>query len=62
MVLLVFFSGGVGVREHSRDAAAIVLILYLVDTIAGPSALRVCYRCRPIFQSACDVDCFHVES
>jgi hypothetical protein len=41
MVLLVFFLGGVGVREHSRYAVAIVLILYLVDTIAGPSALRV---------------------
>ena len=42
MVFLVFFLGGVGVREHSRYAAAIVLILYLVDTLAtGPSALRV---------------------
>jgi hypothetical protein len=41
MVLLVFFLGGVGVREHSRYAAAIVLILYLLDTISAPSALRV---------------------
>jgi hypothetical protein len=41
MVLLVFFLGGVGVREHSRYAAAIVLILYLMDTIVGPNALRV---------------------
>ena len=41
VVLLVFFLGGVGVREHSRYAAAIVLILYLIDTIAGPSALRI---------------------
>jgi len=41
MVLLVFFLGGVGVREHSRYAAAIVLILYLMDSLAGPNALRV---------------------
>lgn len=41
MVLLVFFLGGVGVREHSRYAAAIVVILYLLDTISAPSALRV---------------------
>lgn len=42
VVLLFFFLGGVGVREHSRFAAAIVLALYLVDTVAsGPSALRL---------------------
>jgi hypothetical protein len=41
MVLLVFFLGAAGVREHSRYATAIVLILYLLDTMAGPSALRV---------------------
>jgi hypothetical protein len=41
-VLLFFFLGGAGVREHSRYAAAVVLILYLVDTIAtGPNAVRV---------------------
>jgi len=41
MVLLVFFLGGVGVREHSRYAAAVVLISYLLDTVAtGPSAVR----------------------
>lgn len=41
-VLLFFFLGGVGVREHSRYAAAVVLFLYLVDTIAsGPGALRI---------------------
>jgi len=40
-VLLFFFLGGVGVREHSRYAAAVVLILYLVDMIAsGPTAVR----------------------
>jgi len=42
VVLLFFFLGGVGVREHSRFAAAIVLALYLVDTVAtGPNALRL---------------------
>ena len=41
VVLLVFFLGGVGVREHSRCAAAVVFTLYLLDTISAPSALRV---------------------
>jgi hypothetical protein len=42
IVLLFFFLGGVGVRVHSRYAAAVVLILYLVDTVAtGPNAVRV---------------------
>ena len=42
IVLLFFFLGGVGVREHSRYAAAVVFILYLVDTVtSGPSAVRV---------------------
>jgi hypothetical protein len=41
-VLLFFFLGGVGVREHSRYAAAVVLISYLWDTVAtGPSTVRV---------------------
>lgn len=42
VVLLFFFLGGVGVREHSRFAASVVLVLYVVDTIAsGPGALRL---------------------
>jgi hypothetical protein len=42
LVLLFFFLGGVGVREHSRYAAAVVLILYLVEIVAtGPSLVRV---------------------
>jgi hypothetical protein len=42
VVLLFCFLGGMGVREHSRFAAAIVLALYLVDTVAtGPNALRL---------------------
>jgi hypothetical protein len=42
VVLLFFFLGGVGVREHSRYAASVVLLLYVVDTVAsGPSMLRL---------------------
>ena len=41
VVWLVFFLGGVGVREHSRYAAAVVFTLYLLDTISAQSALRV---------------------
>jgi hypothetical protein len=41
-VLLFFFLGGVGVREHSRYAAAVVLILYLVAMVAsGPTTVRI---------------------
>jgi hypothetical protein len=41
-VLLFFFLGGVGVREHSRYAASVVLILYLLHIVAnGPSTIRV---------------------
>jgi hypothetical protein len=42
IVLLFFFLGGVGVREHSRYAAVVVLILYLIDIVAsGPTTVRV---------------------
>jgi hypothetical protein len=42
VVLLFFFLGGVGVREHSPYAASVVLLLYVVDTVAaGPNALRL---------------------
>jgi hypothetical protein len=42
IVLLFFYLGGVGVREHSPFAAAAVLVLFVVDTLAtGPSVLRV---------------------
>lgn len=42
IVLLFFYLGGVGVREHSPFAAAAVLVLYVVDTVAsGPSVVRV---------------------
>jgi hypothetical protein len=39
---LFFYVGGVGVREHSRYAAAVVLILYVGDVlVSGPGALKV---------------------
>jgi hypothetical protein len=42
VVLLFFYWGGVGVREHSHYAAAIVLALYIVDTLAaGSSVIRL---------------------
>ena len=42
LVLLFFYLGGVGVRERSRYAATVVLILFVADMItSGPSVLRV---------------------
>lgn len=39
--LLFYFLGGVGVRERSRYAAAIVLVLYLAEFALGVSIMRV---------------------
>jgi hypothetical protein len=39
-VFLLYFLGGVGVREHSRFAATVILISYVADTIAGPGIVR----------------------
>lgn len=44
-VLLLFHLGGIGVREHSRFAATIVFVFYVVDWLASPgsrfSVLRI---------------------
>jgi hypothetical protein len=41
-VFLFYYLSGVGVRERSRYAAAVVLLMYFGDMLAsGPSALRV---------------------
>lgn len=43
-VLLFYYLGGVGVRERSRYAAAVVLVLYLTDSlmsIAGNPILKI---------------------
>ena len=39
VVFLFFYLGGVGVREHSRFAATIVLVYYVIDTLASLGAL-----------------------
>jgi hypothetical protein len=42
IVLLFFYLGGVGVREHSPFAAAAVFVLYVLDSLAtGPSVMRI---------------------
>ncbi len=42
VVLLFFYLGGVGVREHSPFAAAAVFVLYAMDGLAsGPSVMRI---------------------
>jgi len=41
-VFLFYYLGGVGVRERSRYAAAVVLAMYVADLVAGgPSVIRV---------------------
>jgi hypothetical protein len=37
---LFFFLGGVGVRERSRYAAAVVFVMYVLDTLTSPSIVR----------------------
>jgi hypothetical protein len=39
-VFLLYFLGGVGVREHSRLAATVILISYVADTLAAPGVIR----------------------
>ena len=39
VVFLLFYLGGVGVREHSRFAATIVFVYYIVDTMASLRSL-----------------------
>ena len=40
-VLLFYFFGGIGVRERSRYAAAIVFAMFAVDSILSPSVIRI---------------------
>lgn len=43
-VFLIFYLGGVGVRERSRYAAGFVLISYLMDMlVSGPSIVKVLF-------------------
>jgi len=41
MTLLLYYLGGVGVRERSRYAAAVVFLMYLLDTLVSPGVVRV---------------------
>lgn len=43
-VFLVFYLGGVGVRERSRYAAGCVLVAYIMDIlVTGPSIIRILF-------------------
>ena len=35
VIFLFFYLGGIGVREHSRFAAAVVLVFYVIDMLAS---------------------------
>jgi|SRR6185312_456306 len=41
VVFLLYYLGGVGVRERSRYAAAFVFIMYFIDTLFAPGVLRI---------------------
>ncbi len=44
VVFLYYYLGGVGVRERSRYAAAVVLVMYVADILtSGPSVVRVLF-------------------
>jgi hypothetical protein len=42
-VFLFYYLGGVGVRERSRDAAAVVFVMMVADRVAAPSVLRLLF-------------------
>jgi hypothetical protein len=41
IILLFYYLGGVGVRERSRYAAAVVLFMYILDTLTAPGIVRL---------------------
>lgn len=41
LIFLYYYVGGVGVRERSRYAATVILLMYGMDTLVGPGVLRV---------------------
>jgi hypothetical protein len=43
ITFLFYYLGGIGVRERSRYAAAIVLAMYLLDTLLAPGVLRIIF-------------------
>jgi hypothetical protein len=40
---LFYYLGGVGVRERSRFAAAVIFAMYLLDTLLSPGVVRVLF-------------------
>ena len=42
-VLFLYYVGGVGVRERSRYAAAVVFAIYLLDTLFSPGVVRILF-------------------
>ena len=42
-ILLYYYLGGVGVRERSRYAAAVVFAMYLLDTLLSPGVIRILF-------------------
>src|SRR5713101_5145634 len=42
-ILLYYYRGGVGVRERSRYAAAVVFAMYLLDTLLSPGVIRILF-------------------
>jgi hypothetical protein len=43
VILLLYYLGGVGVRERSRYAAAVVFAMYLLDTLFSPGVVRILF-------------------
>jgi hypothetical protein len=43
IVLLYYYLGGVGVREHSRYAATVVFFMFFIDTLMAPSIVRILF-------------------
>jgi hypothetical protein len=42
-VLVFYYLGGVGVRERSRYAAAVVFSMYLLDSLMSPGVIRILF-------------------
>jgi len=42
-IFLFYYLGGVGVRERDRYAAAVVFVMYLLDTLISPGVLRILF-------------------
>ncbi len=43
LIFLLFYVGGLGVRERSRYAATIVFAMYLLDTLFSPGVVRILF-------------------